>query len=100
MEELRAALQFARLKVQPKIFEIFGSIWVGIRSLAQRRKECPERCRRDAKYAKVPQIPLFPPLSKGDERGFLDFFAAWRPFDFAQGMLGAINFVELVLSNI
>jgi hypothetical protein len=37
--------------------------------------------RKGAKGAKVPQIPLFPPLSKGDERGFLDFFASlasWR----------------------
>jgi hypothetical protein len=29
------------------------------------------------KRAKVPQVPLFPPLSKGDERGFLDFLVSW-----------------------
>jgi hypothetical protein len=27
-------------------------------------------------------------------------FAPWRPFDSAQGMLGAINVLKVVLSNI
>jgi hypothetical protein len=42
-----------------------------------------------AKDAKVPQIPLFPPLSKGDERGISGFLCE----------LGAINFLKLGLFN-
>jgi hypothetical protein len=45
------------------------------------RKACPEGNRRDAKHAKFHQIPLFPPLIKGDERGFLDLLAPWREKD-------------------
>jgi hypothetical protein len=35
----------------------------------------------DNRNPATPKIPLFPPLPKGDERGFLDFFAclaSWR----------------------
>ncbi|HEY3302916.1 MAG TPA: hypothetical protein VGL70_05195 [Candidatus Binatia bacterium] len=46
-----------------------------------------DHSREGAKYAKVSQIPLFPPLSKGDERGIS--LRSWR--------LGAINFVQAVL---
>ena len=43
--------------------------------------------RKAAKYAKFGEIKK------------LFFFAPWRPFDFAQDMLGAINFLELDLFN-
>ena len=42
--------------------------------------------------AKVSQIPLFPPLSKGDERGISGFLCEL-------GVLGAINFLKLILFN-
>ena len=42
--------------------------------------------------AKVSQIPLFPPLSKGDERGISGFRCEL-------GVLGARNFLEVSLST-
>jgi hypothetical protein len=43
--------------------------------------------------AKVSQIPLFPPLSKGDQRGISGLLCELS-------VLGAKKFLELVLSNL
>jgi hypothetical protein len=43
------------------------------RKTSQTIFEIPGRILAGTKHAKVPQIPLFPPLSKGDERGISGF---------------------------
>jgi hypothetical protein len=44
--------------------------------------------RKDAKHAKFGEIRRF------------FFFVLWRPFDFAQDMLGALNHLEVVLKQL
>ena len=41
-------------------------------------------------------------MGRGDDEaeGIIFSLRAWRPFDLAQDMLGAINFLKVVLSNI
>jgi hypothetical protein len=59
--------------------------------------------RKAAKDAKVPQIPLFPPLSKGDERGISGFLCALEGVGSPNSKTPdpfTINFVEGVLLNI
>jgi hypothetical protein len=49
--------------------------------LVKLQKPEEDDSRKDAKHAKVHQIPLFHPLSKGDKRGisgFLARLASWR----------------------
>ena len=53
-----------------------------------------------AKAAKVSKSPSFPLCQRGMKGGFLSFFARLASLRNAQDMLGARNFLEVVLSNI
>jgi len=56
-----------------------------------------------AKGAKVPQIPLFPPLSKGDKRGISGFLCVLEGVGSPSSKTPdpfTIKFAEVVLVNI
>jgi hypothetical protein len=61
--------------------------------LVKLQKPEEDDSRKDAKHAKVHQIPLFPPLSKGDERGISGFLCAL-------GVLAGETFLKVILLTI
>src|SRR5262245_31562299 len=66
------------------------------RTLPPRRNEIRVTRAKGAKGSKVFQIPLFPPLAKGDEGGFLVFFAflaSWR-LGAIKRIISAVRFAQ------
>jgi hypothetical protein len=80
-----------------QLAQIFGGPQLSKRGFARAKTpRTPSYCKLSSR-ANARDLRKISPFGRNDK---VRFFAIWRPFGFAQDMLGAKNFLDLVLFNI